>query len=369
MQGLFRKSVWVLVPFIGTTFLLGLAGAHSLEDLSTSSSLPFLLNTLAGPDQPGAPGGIGVGSSLGFILNTLVGRRGNIALGESNSFILDTRGVYGKKLDGIYVAVTVHGQIMEAFWTKDASTLRAPSWLNDAQTKLSSLVADINRERTSAEKGSILFVGKPVDWAQATHSGIPLIASGRMLELAWSLGGLARVDRLVKGLLYQASGKQLTSAASRAAAKQAATSLAGTVSRLKASYPNTPVFIDFIGHSRGGAVSSQTIRDFYSLGSFPGVGVSFTVLDGIDPTDGGLRTLAGNMLGDPEIEKGKEKRISNFYADRAMLTLDYHRIWWGNLLLWVNVHFGLELLDATLIVNGAPKGRSRPELSPERDLL
>lgn len=298
-----------------------------------------------------------------------------------------------------FVTVTIHGQVSSAFTAENPSTVVAQEWVHWMQARLDLRTTSINDARTSAGLPLIERVGVEGDWAKMTWYGARYVLAGRVLDLIApyvdSVEGDAMGDTTRETAAdFLALGKMQTGNMSRLAARQFADETFRAVQPRLAAHPEIPIFVDVVGHSRGGAVSSEFARRFNTQlaasrlvapaslsepdsasasdsAAFaaipplpPPPRVSVTYLDGIDPTPSGKSTLAGNLLGDPTISRAGGERISSFHGEKAFdADKDDVSFFGAGFAEWLD-SVGLTTTDEDLVDLGYPKGRSRPELFP-----
>lgn len=250
----------------------------------------------------------------------------------------------------------INGQVFEA--VNPFATINRQPWLDDSDSRLASAFST-----SPPHPGGNGFVDRrPTiigDWAEDTRDGFPSIVSSRISYLMAEYQSLltAPVTRLMARALEN-SGRASAAAASRRAADRIRRDVERAVDDALAT--NVPVFVDIVGHSRGGAVAAEVLRrldEKYSA-SRP-VYFSLTMLDAIDPSGGPinqLHQLAGDLLNDPEIGTSLlPGRVTNFYAQYACCG-----VFPENIENWMRNHIPSPVSDADLIAIGFPHGKMRP---------
>jgi len=274
--------------------------------------------------------------------------------------------------EATFIIIPIHGQRPD---------LLPPAWLGDIGSKTESLEMEINTLRDADDIPPIEAMAVLGDWASRTADGLPSILASRVMYLVWEFNELQSIppSTLQQAALFALAGhtegwgRESTAAASRAAARQIANRVGQAVQETRERTDEMhPIFVDIIGYSRGGAVSSEVLRLLETqLFSDPFTEVTWTLLDGIDPTPDGMlerpRALAGNLLGDPAItSQPAVGSTANFFADVALLT-GQAGVYGGDLLTQIELLFGPQT-DAWLVERGYPLGRSRAEIGPAQDI-
>ncbi len=219
----------------------------------------------------------------------------------------------------------------------------------------------------------------PGVWNDFVVEGFADIIYSRFLWLYSELQGGSVVFETLAGLLEE-SGRSETGPAPAAAGTRFALQIHDVVTQARADHgPTHPVYIDLIGHSRGGLAAHHTalaLDAAYGYSSDPNIHVSYTSIDAID-TSGpypGMPTplarplaYAGELLSTFAAINPPADRTNNIYAEFAARPGDSS--WFGDDLFdYITTHFGTQL-DEWLVLRGLPLGRPRPELSPESDRL
>ncbi len=279
-----------------------------------------------------------------------------------------------------YIIVPIHGQVFEAAVLPELF-LNPPAWNGDVTRIAGRLANEINDQRTSAKIPPIKLIPIIGNWAQLTKPGFEQIVSSRIKYLYIEA---ANPPAFIRDALFTAAfhieqdGRYFTERSSRTAASIISNRIATAIAEQRQiNGPAHPVFVDLIGHSRGGAVSGEVQR---ILGrkylTDPHVSISWTILDGIDPTQRGTPplkrplALAGDLLNDPLLLQDDrlagDIKVTNFYAQFALI--DGESGFYGPLVSSaINLVFGVQP-DSWLKVRGYPRGRSRPGLvSPQDD--
>jgi len=270
------------------------------------------------------------------------------------------------KPEASFIIVPIHGQVPDVFPSP-------PDWLARIAAKASSVESEINSRRDDEMIPLIQVRTVQGNWATLTSSGYASILSSRLLFLLWEhyQSQVLPPPAPILNALFnhamdtEAHGRYKTSAASLNAARLIAAQIRSLAQQIRDDTDDShPIYVDVIGHSRGGAVSGEVIRRLGFLLS-GNVEITWTILDGIDPSPGNMLerplALAGDLLGDPLLNPpGPASQISNFYADAGLLT-GFAGVWGQGYYDQIELLFGPQS-DAWLVQRGYPLGRSRAEL-------
>jgi hypothetical protein len=263
-----------------------------------------------------------------------------------------------------YIVVPIHGQLAQAFIP--GSTLQTPNWITACIAGVNSAQNVLNSVRPSSDHIDVQCV--PGMWMEETRCGTPDVLESRWLYMKADhlppsqSQQSARMQEMARQL--EVIGRFYASRASRAAADRISSDVADAITTAQDSC-HGPIFVDLIGHSRGGAVAGQVYRNLLPLLTPDHhVYVSVTLLDAIDPlglSPFQLHALAGDLLDDPGIpEVWPVGRITNYHAEHAALGS-----WYPS---FIDTLAGTSL-DESLVNIGYPRGRSRTIFDSSRDFL
>lgn len=270
------------------------------------------------------------------------------------------------------IAAFVHGQIPEAFW-QPFGTFSPPAWATIAAEAADYYGLEISQQRVAQSLAPVSVQAAVFDWAQPTSAGATLLLTSRSLWIMDDLRPLSipALREEVRRLAMNAEdkGRRRARFESNVAALRFASELNTLVESTFGSAP-APVLIDVVGHSRGGAVASQALRNFQILRLGSGLPieyrVSLTLLDAIDPdpAEGDLlprpKARAGFLLNDPRVSPVVADKRSAFVARYGLLSqqCDEPSAWFGGLRCWALAH-AAGIADDWFVDRGWPRGHLR----------
>jgi len=265
------------------------------------------------------------------------------------------------------------GHCIESPWFDDSD----PPWVMDGLAHISDLVRDINDLRRSEPRPEgqellpVEFLPVVGHWAQNTTPGLGEIATSRMLWIAPLAGSLplpVELAAVETARTLELKGRLQAQRAFESAAQRIASDTEAAILRARQGRrPEHPVFVDILGHSRGGAISSRVLeilsdRGVLELGPTE---VTLTLVDAIDPSSDDTdltRPLAnaGWLLRDRRICRRGNERITSVYAEFALFDPTSEGFLPEPIQTVLFTAAGL--LDAGLTAIGLPRGHSRDSL-------
>ncbi|MGP1309751.1 MAG: hypothetical protein ACTS27_06105 [Phycisphaerales bacterium] len=306
-----------------------------------------------GPQQPGR-----FTISASFQHNLSLPQSGPIS--RRNSSSLKVRWNYQDTVVAGLIYVPIHGQQLPGFACVPTPTV---GWVSNSAAGYRNVRYRINQQREATASGDRSWAGTldvdTVEHIWDTHAGTCLISTSRALDIGRLLfPGFVPETLLARRL--EESGRIETSNASRRAAQRIARDTRAAVREMRMD-STIPIFVDIVGHSRGGAVAAEVVRYMGGMGLNTGgpTPISVVLLDGIDPEPSDLPrpyALAGNLLGDPRIDFSGSAEVTSLIASEALRP--------GELgsLLSLDVVEALESIgevDEDLVQFGYPHGRAR----------
>jgi hypothetical protein len=239
-----------------------------------------------------------------------------------------------------------------------------------------SLVIEINSLRASIGLGEIEVFTLPGVWNDLVVRGFLDALYSRFLWLYSEIrvgGPAGALAMRVLGAAFEANGRRAADPTPQSAGRGFAQRVRAAVDQVRSLHgPNHPIYIDLIGHSRGGLAAHATALELHAthgLTADPNVHISFTAVDAID-TSGSFadmpaplerpRAYAGELLNQFMPLVPIADRKTNLHAEYGLISGETS--WFGEGVMDFIVNEVGSFTDEWIVLRGYPLGRARPEL-------